>query len=82
MIFLRPVIIRSVEDGYRVTQDRYEYLRGYTRGEGPEREDIYDRMEPVPPVPPQPPARAPGQDSPAAPANEPDAQAAPVPARP
>src|SRR5439155_1503770 len=43
MIFLRPVIIRSVEDGYRVTQDRYEYLRGYTRGEGPEREDIYDR---------------------------------------
>src|SRR6266702_4593090 len=50
MIFLRPVIIRSVEDGYRVTQDRYEYLRGYTRGEGPEREDIYDRMEPAPPV--------------------------------
>src|SRR6267378_3092128 len=83
MIFLRPVIIRSVEDGYRVTQDRYEYLRGYTRGEGPEREDIYDRMEPVPPVPPrEPPARAPGQDSPAAPAKPPDAEASPAPARP
>src|SRR5467141_4009017 len=83
MIFLRPVIIRSVEDGYRVTQDRYEYLRGYTRGEGPEREDIYDRMEPVPPVPPrEPPARAPGQESPAAPAKPPDEEASPAPARP
>ena len=83
MIFLRPVIIRSVEDGYRVTQDRYEYLRGYTRGEGPERENIYDRMEPVPPAPPRdPPAKTPGQDSPAAPAREPDAGAAPAPARP
>jgi general secretion pathway protein D len=83
MIFLRPVIIRSVEDGYRVTQDRYEYLRGYTRGEGPERENIYDRMEPVPPVPPrEPPARTPGRDSPAAPAREPEAGATPAPARP
>jgi general secretion pathway protein D len=83
MIFLRPVIIRSVEDGYRVTQDRYEYLRGYTRGEGPERENIYDRMEPVPPAPPpEPPARTPGQESPAAPAREPDAGATPAPARP
>jgi general secretion pathway protein D len=69
MIFLRPVIIRSAEDTYRVTQDRYEYLRGYTRGEGPEREDIYDRMEPVPPGTDQkPPARTPGQDPQAAPA--------------
>ncbi|HKB61494.1 MAG TPA: type II secretion system secretin GspD [Burkholderiales bacterium] len=83
MIFLRPVIIRSVEDGYRVTQDRYEYLRGYTRGEGPERENIYDRMEPVPPAPPrEPPARTPGRDSPAAPAREPEAGATPAPARP
>ena len=83
MIFLRPVIIRSVEDGYRVTQDRYEYLRGYTRGEGPERENIYDRMEPVPPAPPrEPPAKIPGQDSPVAPAREPDAGATPAPARP
>src|SRR5258708_1276968 len=83
MIFLRPVIIRSVEDGYRVTQDRYEYLLGYTRGEGPERENIYDRMGPVPPAPPRdPPARTPGRDSPAAPAREPEAGAPPAPARP
>jgi general secretion pathway protein D len=75
MIFLRPVIIRSVEDGYRVTVDRYEYLRGYTRGEGPERENIYDRMEPVLPSPadrPQP------ESSGAAPA----AQPAPAPSEP
>jgi len=82
MIFLRPVIIRSADDGYRVTQDRYEYLRGYTRGEGPEREDIYDRLEPVPPAPREP-ARAPAQDSPAAPsAKPPEAEAKPAPARP
>jgi len=84
MIFLRPVIIRSADDGYRVTQDRYEYLRGYTRGEGPEREDIYDRLEPVQPVPPrEPPARAPGQDSPATPpAKPPEGEASPAPAKP
>ena len=67
-----------------MTADRYDYLRGYTRGEGPEREDIYDRMEPVPAVPPnEPPARAPGQDSPAAPpAKAPDAGESPAPAKP
>jgi type II secretory pathway component GspD/PulD (secretin) len=81
MIFLRPVIIRSADDGYRVTQDRYEYLRGYTRGEGPEREDIYDRLEPAAPPPREP--RAPAQDSPAAPsAKPPEPDASPVPARP
>ncbi len=70
MIFLRPVIIRSVDDGYRVTVDRYEYLRGYTRGEGPERENIYDRMEPVLPSPaggPQPESPGAGPRDPAAP---------------
>ena len=83
MIFLRPLIIRSADDGYRVTQDRYEYLRGYTRGEGPEREDIYDRLEPVPPAPAEPPVRAPAQDSPVAPsAKPPEAEATPAPAKP
>ena len=82
MIFLRPVIIRSADDSYHVTQDRYDYLRGYTRGEGPEREDIYDRMEPVAPAPREP-ARAPAQDSPAAPsAKPPAAEASPAPAKP
>jgi len=75
MIFLRPVIIRSVEDGYRVTQDRYEYLRGYTRGEGPEREDIYDRLEPVPPAPtPEPPGPAPRTPAPPAAPGAPSVQ--------
>jgi general secretion pathway protein D len=84
MIFLRPVIIRSADDGYRVTQDRYEYLRGYTRGEGPEREDIYDRLEPAVPAPPrEAPARAPAQDPPAAPPAKPaEAEASPAPAKP
>jgi general secretion pathway protein D len=83
MIFLRPVIIRSNEDSYRVTTDRYEYLRGYTRGEGAEREDIYDRMEPAPPEPSQAPARPPEPgDSQAAPAKQPDPQSAPSPAKP
>jgi general secretion pathway protein D len=81
MIFLRPVIIRSADDSYRVTQDRYEYLRGYTRGEGPEREGIYDRMEPAPPVTPLVPP-APGQDAPAAPAKAPEVEAFPAPERP
>src|SRR5712692_1761742 len=82
MIFLRPVIIRSVEDSYRVTQDRYEYLRGYTRGEGPEREDIYDRMEPVPPVPPQTPARSRAPEPSGAAPRQPAVQAAPEPSAP
>jgi general secretion pathway protein D len=84
MIFLRPVIIRAPEDAYRVTVDRYEYLRGYTRGEGPEREGIYDRLEPLPPSPaPAPPSR-PAPSVPAAPAARPEPQgsspAAPAPA--
>jgi len=76
MIFLRPVIIRSVDDGYRVTVDRYEYLRGYTRGEGPERENIYDRMEPMPPSP----AGGPQPESPGA--APPESGAPPAPSQP
>src|SRR6266704_4820395 len=78
MIFLRPVIIRTVEDGYRVKQDRYEYLRGYTRGEGPEREDIYDRMEPAQPGPPAaPPPQTPEQNPPGPPSSPPAAPGVP-----
>ena len=87
MIFLRPVIVRTPEDSYRVTIDRYEYLRGYTRGEGPERENIYDRLEPVQPsqAPAQerlaPPER-PAPPAPAAPppAPQPSSSSAPAPA--
>ena len=83
MIFLRPVIIRSPEDSYRVTIDRYDYLRSYTRGEGPEREGIYDRQEPVQPSPPPAPPSRPAPPAPAAlpaPAGQPEPQAAPTPA--
>ena len=91
MIFLRPVIVRAPEDAYRVTVDRYEYLRGYTRGEGPEREGIYDRFEPAPPGPsvPRPsssplaPPEAAPVPRPATPVPQPAApapQAAPAPA--
>jgi general secretion pathway protein D len=82
MIFLRPVIIRSPEDSYRVTVDRYDYLRGYVRGEGPEREGIYDRMQPLPPSPSPAPAPRPAPDSPAAPARPPDSQTGPSPSKP
>jgi general secretion pathway protein D len=88
MIFLRPVIVRAPEDAYRVTVDRYEYLRGYTRGEGPEREGIYDRFEPAPPGPSAPrPGSAPLAPPEAAPAPRPAApasapQAPPPPANP
>src|SRR6266446_1565072 len=77
MIFLRSVIIRSADDGYRVTQDRYEYLRGYTRGEGPEREDIYDRMEPAQPGPPAAPPQTPEQNPPGPPPAPPAAPGVP-----
>jgi len=73
MIFLRPIIIRAPEDAYRVTVDRYEYLRGYTRGGGPEREGIYDRLEPTPPTTPTPPrpSSAPLAPPPVAPTAQP-----------
>ena len=80
MIFLRPVIVRTAEDSYRVTTDRYDYLRAFTRGEGEERDALFDRLEPVPPR--EPLAREPVQDSPAAPAKPADAEASPAPARP
>jgi general secretion pathway protein D len=60
MVFLRPVIIRSADDSFRVTTDRYDYLRAYTRGEGEEREQIFDRMLPARPEPAAPRPPAPG----------------------
>ena len=58
MIFLRPQIIRTADDGYKITTDRYDYLRAYTRGDDAEREAIYDRQEPVAPAPAAPAAPA------------------------
>jgi len=71
MVFLRPVIIRSADDSYRVTTDRYDYLRAYTRGESAEREALFDRLEPVVPAPavlkPITPGAAPAPPNPAVP---------------
>ena len=82
MIFLRPQIIRTADDGYRVTTDRYEYLRSYTRGEDEEREAIFDRQEPAAPDPRRaaPPPKS--SESPAAIPREPAPQAAPAPTGP
>jgi general secretion pathway protein D len=84
MIFLRPVIIRSADDSYRVTTDRYDYLRAYTRGEGEEREALFDRLEPVVPgpsgdAPRERAPQAPAEPQPAPPApGEPGAAPAPT----
>jgi general secretion pathway protein D len=80
MIFLRPVIVRSADDGYRVTADRYEYLRAYAP-EGAEREAIFDRLAPVAPgvgVPP----RATDPVPPGAAPRDPGRETAPEPAKP
>ncbi len=82
MIFLRPQIIRTADDGYKITTDRYDYLRSYTRGDDEEREAIYDRQEPVAPDPARDAPRLRPGESPAAPPALPAGpQAAPVPAR-
>jgi general secretion pathway protein D len=80
MVFLRPTIVRTIEDGYRVTVDRYEYLRAKTQDFDEERAGRIERLAPVPveprpkPAPPAPPSGT--QPTPAAPGN---AQAAPIP---
>jgi len=81
MVFLRPVIIRSADDSFHLTTDRYEYMRSYTRGESPEREGIYDRLKPAQPVPPATPEIAPPAPSGAVP-SAPAAPLQPAPERP
>jgi general secretion pathway protein D len=53
MIFLKPTIIRSPEGNYRVTTDRYDYIRA----QGVESEGVpqLDRLRPAPPPPPKAP---------------------------
>ena len=59
MVFLRPVIVRSPEEGYRVTLDRYDYLRLNTQFEGADREAIFNRLAPAAPgATPTPPSNA------------------------
>ncbi len=49
MIFLRPVIVRSADDGYRLTADRYEYLR--PKNKSKQQQEVYDRLTPKRPAP-------------------------------
>ena len=49
MIFLRPVVVRTPDDGYRLTADRYEYLRAQTKTKP--QEEALDRIAPRRPVP-------------------------------
>lgn len=49
MIFLRPIVIRGAEQGYRVTADRYQYLRNQPRDQ--QQQEILDRLAPKRPVP-------------------------------
>jgi len=64
MVFLRPTIIRTPEDGYRVTVDRYDYLRAKTQDFDEERASRIERLAPVP-VEPRPKAAPPAGGQPA-----------------
>lgn len=50
MVFLKPTIIRTVEDHYRVTTDRYDYIRAQSEEER-QRSQQFERFRPVPPAP-------------------------------
>jgi general secretion pathway protein D len=49
MVFLRPVVIRTPDDGFRLTSDRYEYLRAQTKTKP--QEEALDRIAPRRPSP-------------------------------
>jgi general secretion pathway protein D len=50
MIFLRPVVIRGPDDGFRHTTDRYDYLRAQPLN--PQQKDALDRISPRRPAAP------------------------------
>lgn len=62
MLFLRPTIIRTVDDNFQTTTNRYEYIRGQSRETERNRGQILERFTPRPPAKPveeTPPAPAP-----------------------
>jgi len=65
MVFLKPTIIRTVEDGYRVATDRYDHIRAIHKDI--ERSPAFERLRPVPPPPPPPETKPEQPPSPAAP---------------
>jgi general secretion pathway protein D len=70
MVFLRPIILRSPQDAYRLTTDRYEYLHTQAK-DAMERPQLMERFAPAPPKPEDP------QDNGTERKNEPEAEAAP-----
>ena len=54
MVFLRPTIIRTIDDSYRTTVDRYDYIRAQSPNADRERDQIFDRLKPQPPAPTPP----------------------------
>jgi general secretion pathway protein D len=59
MVFLRPTIVRSIQDGFNITVDRYNYLRAQVRNGSEERAGVLDRLAPRTPEPKEtPPAPA------------------------
>lgn len=50
MVFLRPVILHSPQEAYRVTSDRYEFLHTQAK-EAMDRPQLLERFAPVPPKP-------------------------------
>ena len=57
MVFLRPTIIRTVDDSFRATSDRYDYIRAQTRERDRDRSQMLERFTPQPP-PPKPPEKS------------------------
>jgi general secretion pathway protein D len=78
MVFLRPTIVRTAQDGFNVTVDRYNYLRAKGKDRDEEGNAILDRLAPVTPAaePKTESKPTPEPSAPAAPANG----AAPTPA--
>lgn len=75
MVFLRPTIVRSSDDGYRVTVDRYDYLRTRTQDFDEERRALIERVAPV--VPAAKPPASPESES-GAPADAPPSEERPA----
>ncbi len=48
MVFLRPIVVRGPEQGYRITADRYQYLRLQPRDE--QQQQVLDRLAPKRPA--------------------------------
>ena len=51
LVFLRPVVIRSAEENYAITTDRYTYLRGVHGDVEPEAANRLERFRPMRPLP-------------------------------